>query len=78
MLSQLHYARGERNLLSAQLAWPAAPVPSLIRGGNGVAHSLRQAQLERKRACEGVVGLDHAVEFVVPGHDELKRDTQTV
>ena len=78
MLGQLHDARGQRDLVSAQLARPAAPVPSLISGGNRVAHGVRQAQLVRERARESVVRLDHAVEFVVSGHHELERDTQAV
>jgi len=78
MLGQLHDARGQRDLVSAQLARPAATVPSLISGGNRVAHCVRQAQLVRERARESVVLPDHAVDFAVPGHHELERDTQAV
>ena len=77
-LGHLGDPRRDRHLVARELAWPAAPVPALVRGAERVEHRRRESELLLEQASHRGVVLDHPVDLPVPGEHELQAEPEAV
>ena len=78
VLGHVRDPRGERDVVSLELAGPATAVPALVRSADRLDDLVRERELLRHRAGDrGVVG-DHPVDLAVPREREREAEPEPV
>src|SRR6185369_16957923 len=77
-LGDLDDTSGQRDLLTAALAWITLPVPPLVRSAERVERLSGKAELLSERAGEASMLGDHRLDLFVPAEQELEAHPEAV